>query len=312
MNLMPIPDMTTIQLPLLKLLADRKEHSYRETLEQLGKTFHVSDEERTQLIPSGLKRTFDTRVLWAISQLRNAGLLENTERGIFKITDRGLTVLKENPAVIDNKYLRQFPEFLEFLGAVKSDQDKSTKEETVTEETEKDGRAPLEVFEESYQQMRQNLARDLLNYVKNCSPDLFERLVVQLLVKMGYGGSEKEAGKALGKSHDGGIDGVIKKDVLGLDVIYIQAKRWKDTVVGRPEIDKFVGALDRRHSRDGIFITTSKFTTEASQDPSTINHKVVLIDGNQLAEFMIDYGIGVSTDKSYEMKKMDPDYFADL
>lgn len=309
---MPIPDTATIQLPLLKLLSDRKEHSYRESLEGLASSFQVSENERNQLIPSGLKRTFDTRVLWAISQLRNAGLLENTRRGVFKITERGQTVLKENPAKIDTKYLKQFPEFLEFLGAVKSDQQETSKEEVEKEEIEKDEKAPLEVFEESYQEMRQNLARDLLNQVKNCPPDLFERLVVQLLVKMGYGGSEKEAGKALGKSHDGGIDGVIKKDVLGLEVIYIQAKRWKDTTVGRPEIDKFVGALDRTHSRDGIFITTSKFTTEAKENPSTTNHKIILMDGNQLVQFMIDYGIGVSTDKSYAIKKMDPDYFADL
>lgn len=307
---MPIPDTSSIQLPLLKLLSDKKEHSYRESLERLSDIFQVSENERKQLIPSGLKRTFDTRVLWAISQLRNAGLLENTRRGVFKITDRGLTVLKENPNKIDTKYLKQFPEFLEFLGAVKSDQEETTKE--ITEEFEKDEKAPLEVFEESYQEIRQNLAHDLLNQVKNCPPDLFERLVVQLLVKMGYGGSEKEAGKALGKSHDGGIDGVIKKDILGLDVIYIQAKRWKDTIVGRPEIDKFVGALDRTHSRDGIFITTSKFTTEAKENPSTTNHKIILIDGNQLVQHMIDYGIGVSTDKSYEIKKMDPDYFTDL
>jgi restriction system protein len=299
---MAIPDYQSIMLPLLKFAGDGEEHSLREAIEALADEFSLTDEERKELLPSGRQATFDNRVGWARTYMKKAGLLESTKRGYFQITERGLDVLKQNPPEINNAFLRQFPEFIEF---------QTPKQRKVEEDTEQDiseTRTPEEEIESAYQGVRQELATELLQTIKSCSPTFFERLVVDVLVKMGYGGTRKDAGQAVGRSGDGGIDGIIKEDRLGLDIVYIQAKRW-DGPVGRPEIQKFAGALQGQRARKGIFITTSAFTQSAQDYVSRIDSKIVLIDGDTLAQLMIDYNIGVTTVTLYELKRMDSDYF---
>ncbi len=303
---MSIPDFQSVMLPLLKFAADQQEHSLREAIETLAQTFKLSDEERKELLPSGQQAVFDNRVGWSRTHMKKAGLLESTRRSFFKITQRGLDVLSRNPQKIDVKFLEQFPEFVEFRAASRRD-----KEIVLGAEAEVNNhQTPEELLEYGYQRIRQDLAQELLNRVKNSSPSFFERLVVELLVKMGYGGSRKDAGEAVGRSGDGGIDGIIKEDRLGLDIIYIQAKKWEG-VVGRPEIQKFAGALQGQRAKKGIFITTSGFSNEAREYVAIIDSKIVLIDGQQLAQLMIDHDVGVSKVSSYEIKKLDFDYFVD-
>jgi len=303
---MPIPDFQRVMLPLMQLASDGQEHTLRETIECLAQGFNLSAIERKELLPSGRQPIFDNRVGWARTHLKKAGLVESPGRSLFKITPRGLDLLRQNPPVINGRLLKQFPEYLEFLGF--------TPNGTITLGSDNeisDFETPEESLEAAYQNIRKTLALDLLEKVKACSPEFFEQLVVELLVKMGYGGSIKEAGQAIGKSGDEGIDGMIKEDKLGLDVIYVQAKRWNGTVVGRPEIQKFVGALAGQGARKGIFITTSKFSEQAKDYIPRNETKIVLIDGEQLAQYMIDFHLGVSTVSSYEIKKIDSDYFGD-
>lgn len=302
---MTIPDFQAIMLPLLQYASDGKEHSLREAITYLADVFNLSDEEKKGLLPSGQQTVFDNRVGWARTHLKKAVLLEYPKRGFFQITDRGKDLLIQNPTKINIKFLNQFPEHIDFLNS-KKDNDKSEPEIIEISET-----TPQESIEFGYQKIRKELELELLNRVKSCSPDFFERLVVDLLVKMGYGGSRRDAGRAIGKSGDGGIDGIIKEDKLGLDIVYIQAKRWDNTVVGRPEIQKFVGALHGQRARKGVFITTSRFSQEARQYVSIIDSKIVLIDGQELAQLMIDNHVGVSTVSIYEIKKIDSDYFTD-
>jgi len=303
-----IPDYQTLMLPLLKLVSDGQEHKYRDIIENLATEFEVTDDERKELLASGNQAIFDNRVGWAKTYLKKAGLLDSPKRATFVITDLGRQTLTKNPDRIDAKYLRQFPAFLEFQNA--SSNDNETEEET--NEIEIHEQTPDENPDKAYQRIRKSLASELLNRVVELSPAFFERLVVGLLVKMGYGGSIKDAGKALGKSGDEGIDGTIKEDKLGLDIIYIQAKRWKlGNVVGRPEIQKFVGALAGQGAKKGIFITTSNFTKEALDYTPRNETKIVLIDGEQLAQLMIDYNLGCTTQQTYELKKLDSDYFGE-
>ncbi|MDK2409674.1 restriction endonuclease [Aphanizomenon sp. PH219] len=302
---MTIPDFQAIMLPLLQYASDGKEHSLREAITYLADVFNLSDEERKELLSSGQQAVFDNRVGWARTYLKKAGLFISPKRGFFQITDRGRDILIQNPSEINLKFLNQFPEFIEFK-TTKKDNDKSEPEIIEISET-----TPQESIEFGYQKIRKELELELLNRVKSCSPDFFERLVVDLLVKMGYGGSRRDAGRAIGKSGDGGIDGIIKEDKLGLDIVYIQAKRWDNTVVGRPEIQKFVGALHGQRARKGVFITTSRFSQEAREYVSIIDSKIVLIDGQELAQLMIDNHVGVSTVSIYEIKKIDSDYFTD-
>ncbi|MBO1064191.1 MULTISPECIES: restriction endonuclease [Nostocales] len=302
---MTIPDFQAIMLPLLQYASDGKEHSLREAITYLADVFNLSDEEKKGLLPSGQQTVFDNRVGWARTHLKKAVLLEYPKRGFFQITDRGKDLLIQNPTKINIKFLNQFPEHIDFLNS-KKDNDKSEPEIIEISET-----TPQESIEFGYQKIRKELELELLNRVKSCSPDFFERLVVDLLVKMGYGGSRRDAGRAIGKSGDGGIDGIIKEDKLGLDIVYIQAKRWDNTVVGRPEIQKFVGALHGQRARKGVFITTSRFSQEAREYVSIIDSKIVLIDGQELAQLMIDNHVGVSTVSIYEIKKIDSDYFTD-
>lgn len=301
-----IPDYQSLMLPLLKLVSDKKEYKYRELIENLALEFKLTDDERKELLASGNQPIFDNRVGWAKTYLKKAGLIDSPSRATFIITELGLKVLGKNPEKIDAKYLRQFPAFLEFIHP---DKNEAESEETVISQ-ETLSRTPEENLDKAYQQLRKSLASELLNKVIDLSPAFFERLVIDLLVKMGYGGSIKDAGRAIGKSGDEGIDGTIKEDKLGLDIIYVQAKRWKPgNVVGRPEIHKFVGALAGQGAKKGIFITTSSFTKDAVDYTPKNETKIVLIDGERLAQHMIDYNIGCTVQQIYELKRIDSDYF---
>jgi len=304
---MSIPDFQSIMLPLMQFASDGKEHSFRESVEYLAKFFKLSEDERKELLPSGPMPIFDNRVGWTKTHLLKAGLLESPRRSIFQLTTRGKEVLSRKPSQINSKFLKQFPEYQTFRGANNTiDNSTLPSQENLTEQI-----TPEEALATAYQKLKLSLAQDLLTYVRDCTPDFFERLVVKLLVKMGYGGSIQDAGKAIGRSGDEGIDGIIKEDKLGLDAVYIQAKKWEGTV-GRPEIQKFVGALAGQGAKKGVFITTSNFSREAHEYAKNMRDtKVVLLDGEQLTQFMIDYNLGVSVVSQYEVKKIDSDFFAD-
>ena len=298
---MAIPDYQTIMLPLLRHLANQQERSNQETHDALAAYFGLTEEERKALLSSGQQTVFANRVGWAKVYLKKAGLIESSRRGFHKITRRGVEVLKGDPQTINTQFLMQFPEFEQFIRPNKADY--------VTQKDFSEEKTPREHLEYGYQSIRRELSVETLKRVKACSADFFERLVVDLLVKMGYGGSHQDAGESVGKSGDGGIDGIIKEDKLGLDAIFIQAKRWEASI-GRPEVQKFAGALQGQRAKKGIFITTSDFTKEAQDYVRNIDNKIVLIGGDQLATFMIDHDVGVMKEASYEIKKIDLDYFA--
>ena len=301
-----IPDYQTIMLPLLEHISDGKEYKMRNVTDELAFKFNVSEMEQKELLPSGAAPVFYNRTAWAKTYLKKAGLIESPKQGIVIISKRGLEVLKKKPSSINVKFLKQFSEFLEFQSSKQEDEIESQNSEDQSAQT------PEELLETAYQKIRKSLASELINKVVELSPTFFERLVVELLVKMGYGGSIKDAGKAMGKSGDEGIDGTIKEDKLGLDIIYIQAKRWKPgNVVGRPELQKFVGALAGQGAKKGIFITTSNFSREALDYAPRNETKIVLIDGEYLAQLMIDYNLGCTPQQVYEVKKIDGDYFGE-
>jgi len=300
---MAIPDYQSFMLPLLKFYADGLEHNSQEAVEILAKDFKLTDEERREMLPSGRQEVFDNRIGWARTYLKKAGLLDAPRHGVNRITAGGLEVLKQKPQRIDVRFLTQFKEFQEWRALRHAKPDESS-------ELESNDKTPEESLESAYQRIRNDLTAELLQRLKTCSPAFFERLVVEVIVKMGYGGTRKDAGKAIGRSGDGGIDGIIKEDKLGLDAIYIQAKRWENTV-GRPEIQKFVGALTGLRAKKGLFITTSNFSSDAEDYVSRIDAKVVLIDGETLAQLMIEHNVGVSTVNTYEVKKVDSDYFSE-
>jgi len=301
---MAIPDFQTIMLPLMRHLQDGREHTTSETLDALAKQFQLTDAERSALLPSGIQDVFTNRVAWAKSHLKKAGILASPRRGVYQITARGREVLAKTPTAINLRFLFQFPEYQAFRAIHRQRAEEPEEAET------NHGGTPEEALEAAHAKTQENLAADLLQRLNACSPQFFERLVVEVIVKMGYGGSRHDAGKAIGKSGDGGIDGIIKEDKLGLDAIYIQAKRWANTV-GRPEIQKFVGALTGQRSKKGLFITTSDFTADAKTYALQIDTKIVLIDGEMLAQLMIDYNVGVSTIATYDLKKIDTDYFTE-
>jgi restriction system protein len=300
-----IPDYQTVMLPLLGFLKDGKEHNLAEVVDSLGDEFDLSTEERQQLLASEQQTVIRNRAGWARTYLKKAGLIASTRRGYFRITERGQSVLASQPERIDVKYLEQFPEFVAFQQL----RHERSGEAPVPVSTASDA-TPEEALDAAYARLRLDLEAELLERVKSASPAFFERLVVELLVRMGYGGTLRDAGQAVGKSGDGGIDGIIKEDRLGLDVIYIQAKRW-DSTVGRPDIQKFAGALQGHRARKGVFITTSSFSADALEFASRIDSKIVLIHGAALAKHMIDQNVGVSVSRSYEVKKIDSDYFSE-
>jgi restriction system protein len=300
---MAIPDYQTIMLPLLKFLGDGNEHSFREAVDFICTSFELSDDEKRQKLASGQMSVIDNRVSWAKLYMKKANVLEATRKGHFKINERGLQILKENPTTVNIKYLKKYPEFFDFRKSVRG-------KDEIVEHDEYDLETPVELLESAYQRINHALAEDLLKAIKECSPGFFERLVIDLLLKMGYGGSRKDAGEAIGRSGDEGVDGIIKEDKLGLDVIYVQAKRWEGTI-GRPVIQGFVGALHGKKANKGVFITTSNFSKDARDYASSIGTKVILIDGEELASYMIENNVGVFMDRSYEIKRIDSDYFSD-
>lgn len=305
---MAIPDFQSIMLPLLTLCADGREYTNQQTIEILAQEFNLSEAERTELLPSGRQGVFVNRVAWAKSHMKMAGLVENVRRGVYCITQRGRDVLTSPPSEINLRFLRQFPEYLR---AMKGPQKDSKKEDSsLTLQDDLESKTPAERLEEAYMILRHELANELLIQLKASSPGFFEKAVVEVLVKMGYGGSRQDAGQAIGRSGDEGIDGIIKEDRLGLDIIYIQAKRWENTI-SRPEIQKFAGALQGKRARKGVFITTSDFSQGAVDYVATIENKIILIDGQRLAQLMIDFGVGVATDAIYELKRLDSDYFTE-
>jgi restriction system protein len=295
-------------LPLLQFAAKKgSETSTSEAVEVLAKELKLSDADLKEMLPSGIQSTFFNRVGWASTYMKKAGLLEATRRGFYQITDRGRDLLKKQPKIINVKLLKQYHEFLEFQQLKGT---RSGEKVTVPKgPSDVSTATPSEALESAYENLRDELADELLGKLKKISPAFFERIVVELLVKMGYGGSRADAGKAIGRSGDGGIDGIIKEDKLGLDVVYIQAKRWDNNAVGRPDVMQFAGALQAQRANKGIFITTSRFTDDARSYVSQIGSKIVLIDSEQLTGLMIEYDVGVSTVSLYPVKKVDSDYF---
>jgi restriction system protein len=308
---MALPTYEQMMLPVLRHASDGLEHTSRQAIEAVAAAFHLTDEQQTALLPSGQQPILDNRANWARCYMTKAGLLTATKRGFHKITDRGQQVLQQNPTGIDNALLIQFPEFVQFKSLRKRPTNSGSGTLDSTIPTDVEAQTPQESIEFGYQQMRKEWEAELLALVKSCSPGFFERLVVDLLVRMGYGGSHQDAGAAIGRSGDGGIDGVIKEDKLGLDVVYIQAKRWDTNVVGRPDIQRFVGALVGQKARKGVFITTASFSNEAKQYVAGIESKVVLIDGAELGRLMVDNNVGISVVNTYEIKRVDSDYFTE-
>jgi len=310
LNKLPmIPDFQTLMLPLLKSISDGKIHSTQEAVASLAKEFNLTDDELNEWLPSKKQKTFHNRVHWAKAHLKMAAVVDNVSRGMFQITERGRKILKENPTKINLRYLTdKFPDFKNSIEGIKNKEGvgQAVSDEIRIIDIIKE--TPEEQIETGYKQIRQALEQELLSKLKSVHPAFFEKIVVELLVKMGYGGSIAEAGRATRYTNDEGIDGVINEDKLGLDVIYIQAKRWEG-VVGRPELHKFVGALAGQGAKKGIFITTSYFSKEASEYVPRNETKIVLIDGVKLARYMIDYNLGVSIQNTYEIKKIDSDYF---
>jgi restriction system protein len=288
-------------------MSDVKTHKLRELIEILASHFELSDEERKELLPSGTQAIFDNRVGWAKFYLEKANLLKTEKRGFYHITELGLSFLKSNPSGLRTIDLEKFKAFKEFKQSI-SIKNETDDPDLENQENEESIKTPEEALEYAYQKLKNDLSRDLLDTIKNCSPAFFEKLVIDLLTKMGYGGSRKDAGKALGKSGDGGIDGIIKEDKLGLDTIFIQAKRWGNTVPVR-EIRDFAGALLSKKARKGIFITTSSFPQGAFEFVNSIEHKIILIDGERLTNLMFEFNVGLSTQSIYEVKRIDSDYF---
>lgn len=308
---MAIPDFQTLMRPVLEFAAGADERSMKEMYPEMAQRFQLTDDELEQLLPSGRAKLFYNRVAWAITHLKKAGLLETRRRGVYAITERGRKALANAPERLTLNYLMNFEDFREFRNQ-RSTSDINTGEQRSDHQEvadfEDEGKTPEEVIGQAWKAILENLELDVLFQVKQVSPQFFEQLVVDVLVAMGYGGERLGAARAVGQSGDGGIDGIIDEDPLGLDVIYLQAKRWEG-VVGRPEIQKFAGALQGRRAKKGVFITTSSFTRDASEYASLIDNRIVLIDGRRLARLMIDHDVGVSAVEQYVIKRLDTDYF---
>lgn len=299
---MPIPNYETLMLPILRFLSDDSVKKTREIVKHAIGEFNITAEEAKQLIPSGRAKLIDNRVGWACTYLRRHGLISSPQRGQNTITKDGLELLSKNPERIDNNLLKQ-------LYPCESDAEEGQTETPVSKSdwiaAEK---TPEEIIGTQNQIVHEALASDLLDHVSQVEPDQFERIVVDLLLAMGYGGTVEDAGSAIGRSNDGGIDGVIKEDVLGLETIYIQAKRWQGSIPIK-EIRDFAGALLSMRAHKGVFITTSSFSSNAYEFVSSIDRKIVLIDGKRLAQLMIKFNLGVSIKQRIELKEIDVDYF---
>lgn len=295
-----IPDFQTIMLPLLKAFQNGKEKTSKELREEMVSHFNISEDEQKEKIPSGKQPLYYNRVAWAIAYLKMADLISSPARAVYTITEEGKKVLENPPEKITINFLKQFDSF-----SKNRNPEKDTELDDNNQIVEK---TPDELIEIGYKQVKNELSLQILNQIKDCSPYFFEKLVLDLLIKMGYGGSEMANGEVTPKGSDEGIDGIIKKDKLGLDKIYIQAKKWENCV-GRPEIQKFVGALQGKRAKKGIFITMSTFTKEALEYAENLDVAVILIDGKKLANYMIENELGVSLKQNYKIFNVDTDYF---
>lgn len=302
---MSIPDFQTLMRPLLAMHGDQKEHINRDLVNALAQQFSLTEEERREMLPSGRAKMFDNRVGWAKTYIANAGLIEAPKRGSSVITKRGLAFLSEHEGRITIKVLAE-------LSGIKPLREKPRTSIPEIDMPSDDGiETPEEAFENAYLKIRADVERKIIQKILANPPEFLERVIIDLVVKMGYGGNRKDAGEAIGRSGDEGIDGIIKEDPLGLDIIYLQAKRYEGTV-GRPDIQKFAGALQGQRAKKGIFISTSSYSKEARDFASKIDTKIILIDGPMLARLMFDHGVGVSVNTVYEAKRIDTDYFDEL
>ena len=300
---MAVPSYQDFMLPTLKLIADNCEHKSRDIVERAADVLNLTDEDKQEKLPSQTQATYYNRAMWARTYLKKAGLLNYPARGVIRITQRGLDLLNTNPEKITKDFLMQYDEFREFQNTVNTEQNNSLNSENVEEQ-----KTPDELIAEAKAILTSHLEADLLTRVLENSPTFFEELVAKLLLKMGYGGSENDILQNRGKTGDEGIDGIIKQDVLGLDKIYIQAKRWSGNV-SRPEVQKFVGAVHGQNASRGVFITTSSFTNEAKEYANNINSNIILVDGKLLTKLMIEYNVGVQIKDTIQIKKIDEDFF---
>ncbi len=305
---MAIPDFQSCMRPLLVAIADGAPTPTNDAFERVTEFFNLSDFERNERLPSGKQTVLRNRLAWSNTYLKKALLISATDRGVIQITDRGRNALIECPVRVDVKYLKRFPEFAEFHQAKPTAGNQSTTSDYSTDELAASNATPDELIEKAHKELTNALASQLLETIKRNSPYFFEQLVVDLMIAMGYGGARAESARATKPTGDDGIDGIINEDKLGLDTIYLQAKRWENTV-HRPEIDKFIGSLTRQGARKGVFITTSDFSEGARVAASGLNISIVLIDGQQLARYMIEYNIGVNIKQSFHVKDIDTDYF---
>jgi restriction system protein len=301
---MAIPPFQNFFAPLLREVGRNETVRMKDAIPVIARELNISEEDQKILLPSGGQFVYVNRAQWAKTFLKKAGLIDSPLRGSIKITARGQQVLKDNPPILNNAYLNRFDEFREFRYSKGTTVEKEKISETI-----EDNATPQEIMESAYRDLIEDAKDDLLSLVKSKDDKFFEQLVVDLVVAMGYGGSVEDAGKAIGQSGDAGVDGVVKEDRLGLDAIYIQAKKWDSNTVGRPEIQKFAGALQGQRARKGIFITTSSFSGEAKEYVKSIDSKIALIDGRELAQLMYDFNVGVSLERKLEIKKIDSDFF---
>jgi restriction system protein len=306
---MAIPDYQSLMRPVLAFAKDGTEKSIRETVAALAQQFNLTDDEIHQLLPSGKQSLFSNRVHWARTYLDKAGAIKATRRAHFAITERGKELLSKNPDRIDVKVLRQFPELVAFL-APKAPKEGEAKTASPDIDAPQTAITPEESIQQAESQILDNLRSEVLDRISELSPAFFERLVVDLIVAMGYGGSRNSVAERIGKSGDAGIDGIVNEDPLGLDVVYIQAKRYAaDNTIGRERIQQFAGALVGQGASKGVFVTTSAFSKGAIEYTNKVPQKIILIDGEELTRLMVQYGVGVRVERKVEIKRIDLDYF---
>lgn len=315
---MAVPDFQTLMLPVLREFADGAEHATKDIRQRVAAALGLGAEEIAEVLPSGKQTRLANRAAWAHVYMKRAGLLSSARRGIYRITARGLEVLKSPPARITIEFLEQYPEFADFRSSAAAPRIDGTNPsllkiltEGIPASIDAPAFTPDEQVHIGAARLKENLVAQILERVKRVTPAAFEAIVVDLLVAMGYGGSHDDAAQVVGKSGDGGIDGIIKEDRLGLESIYVQAKRWEDATVGRPAIQQFAGALQGHRARKGVFITTSSFSREAIDYAKGLQTTIVLIDGAQLADYMIEFGVGVSDVETIRIRRLDEDYFGE-
>lgn len=306
-----IPDYQTLMLPVLNSAAQGS-IAISTVVDKLASDYHLTDDERRTLLPSGKQTVIANRVNWARSYLKQAGLVENVRRGIFCLTDRGKKILKSDIERIDNHYLEQFPEFQAFRQRARESQEKGPAGTTSDSSIELDTDSPEDMLRRAHRRTIDELKAELIERIQTGSPDFFERLIVRLLTKMGYGGSIENTGRAIGRSGDGGLDGLIDQDTLGLDRVYVQAKRYATgNNVGPGAIRDFFGGLDRVRATKGVFVTTSDFTKDARETAGQLSRRIVLIDGLGLADLMVRFNVGCQIEETFHLQRIDEDFFED-